>query len=86
MSRDQAKDLAELHKAIDEAPYSPPCENFPDAFFPDDRTSIDNKLAKELCRVCPVIAECGRYALKWAEFGIWGGMTAQDRKRIRSGS
>ena len=39
--------------------------------------------AKQLCQMCPLKALCAEYALEAREeFGIWGGLTAQDRKTI----
>ena len=42
--------------------------------------------ALELCVGCPVMAECLGYALSMpvaADFGIWGGTTANQRIRLR---
>jgi WhiB family redox-sensing transcriptional regulator len=40
--------------------------------------------AKAVCRVCPVRSECLEYALVAGEkFGVWGGLTEQERKRVR---
>lgn len=41
-------------------------------------------LAKQLCAVCPVIDDCRHYALEQREkFGIWGGLTPQERGAVR---
>ena len=48
------------------------------------RGDIDR--AKAVCATCPVIKECGDYALEWDERrlpGVWGGMTGQERRRER---
>lgn len=38
------------------------------------------RLARELCDVCPVREECARFALAIGEeHGIWGGTTSQER-------
>jgi WhiB family redox-sensing transcriptional regulator len=38
--------------------------------------------ATAICRVCPVLEPCADHALAVDEaFGIWGGMTEQDRRR-----
>ncbi|MFV9429029.1 WhiB family transcriptional regulator [Rhodococcus aetherivorans] len=38
------------------------------------------KLAKDVCRRCPVLAACRDHALCTRELhGIWGGMTARER-------
>ncbi|OUS96361.1 WhiB family transcriptional regulator [Rhodococcus sp. NCIMB 12038] len=39
--------------------------------------------AAALCRHCPVLMECGAYALdNRVEFGIWGGMTERQRRAL----
>ena len=36
--------------------------------------------AKELCKQCPVIAQCRQYALSVSEpYGIWGGLSESER-------
>ncbi|MFE4632846.1 WhiB family transcriptional regulator [Streptomyces sp. NPDC056773] len=41
--------------------------------------------AKEVCALCPVQRDCLRHALKVVEpFGIWGGLTEGERRRLRS--
>lgn len=42
--------------------------------------------AKSVCRRCPVIGECRDYALANPSVsGTWGGLTEQERNRIRDG-
>jgi len=42
--------------------------------------------ARELCRECPVMADCLAYALANDErFGVWGGLTAAERREIKKG-
>jgi WhiB family transcriptional regulator, redox-sensing transcriptional regulator len=54
----------------------------PDLFFPERGAST--REAKEVCRGCVVRAECLEYALANGEkFGIWGGMSERERRRIR---
>ena len=46
----------------------------------------DPRLKKELrktCFGCPVLAECQDYAVKHEKHGFWGGMTPQERGRLR---
>tara|TARA_B110000459_G_scaffold81883_1_gene92069 strand:- start:1290 stop:1607 length:318 start_codon:yes stop_codon:yes gene_type:complete len=70
-----------------------PCAQAPDLFFPE----IENvkfsaqssvRMAVNACKkACPLIVECGSYALKYREeHGVWGGMSAVDRKRILKGA
>ena len=54
----------------------------PDLFFPERGAST--REAKEVCRGCIVRAQCPEYALVNSEkFGIWGGMSERERRRIR---
>lgn len=54
----------------------------PDAFFPPKG---DNGLAaKKICASCPVIYECGEYALNnRMEEGVWGGMSGHELRIAR---
>jgi WhiB family redox-sensing transcriptional regulator len=43
--------------------------------------------AKAICAVCPVVAECLEYAMEFDEhggYGIFGGLTAKERQRLRN--
>ena len=54
----------------------------PDLFFPERGAST--REAKEVCRGCVVREDCLEYALGNSEkFGIWGGMSERERRRIR---
>ncbi len=54
----------------------------PDLFFPERGAGIQE--AKAVCRACVVREECLEYSLVNGEkFGIWGGMTERERRRIR---
>ncbi len=54
----------------------------PDLFFPERGAST--REAKGVCRGCVVREECLEYALVNGEkFGIWGGMSERERRRIR---
>jgi hypothetical protein len=75
---EQKRDWLILQKAIEEAPTQIPCTNFPDAWFPENADTTlmaASHQARELCRECPVIRECGTYGLKHENWGTWGGMT-----------
>lgn len=46
--------------------------------------ALQIQAAKAVCAVCPVAAEC----LRWAEeqheyYGVWGGLTEEERKEQR---
>ncbi len=54
----------------------------PDLFFPERGAST--REAKEVCRACVVREECLEYAIvKGEKFGIWGGMSERERRRVR---
>jgi WhiB family redox-sensing transcriptional regulator len=54
----------------------------PDLFFPERGAST--REAKSVCGSCEVRAECLEYALDHAEkFGIWGGLSERERRRLR---
>jgi WhiB family redox-sensing transcriptional regulator len=54
----------------------------PDLFFPERGAST--REAKEVCRGCVVREACLEYALANGEkFGIWGGLSERERRRIR---
>lgn len=52
----------------------------PDWWF-DEETQ---ELAKAICSNCPLVEACLRYALSnKEEHGVWGGMTAEERWKLR---
>ena len=54
----------------------------PDLFFPERGAST--KEAKAVCQGCVVQNDCLEFALQNGEkFGIWGGMSERERRRIR---
>lgn len=56
----------------------------PEAFFPEKGGST--REAKKICQGCMVKEECLEYALAHDErFGIWGGMSERERRRIKRG-
>jgi len=65
------------------------CEQLPFAFFPEDSVWPSERrlmvsTAKEVCGRCPLQNECADYGLAANEdFGIWGGLTAEDRKTLK---
>lgn len=53
----------------------------PEQFFSSDEDKQSAALA--LCAACPVRSECLEHALSTREpYGIWGGTTEHERKRI----
>ena len=54
----------------------------PDIFHPEQGES--NRPAKKICAGCFVSSQCLEYALATnQEFGIWGGTSEHDRRRIK---
>jgi WhiB family redox-sensing transcriptional regulator len=54
----------------------------PEAFFPEKGGST--REAKRICTGCEVRSECLEYALAHDErFGIWGGMSERERRRLK---
>jgi WhiB family redox-sensing transcriptional regulator len=51
-------------------------------FFPAN--ADEEAEALSICATCPVRAQCLEYAVRNKEiYGIWGGTTADQRRRIR---
>ena len=59
----------------------------PDLFFPEGTTGPALQTAdraRRLCKTCPVQARCLDWALDHhAAFGIWGGLTEDERRDLR---
>jgi WhiB family redox-sensing transcriptional regulator len=54
----------------------------PELFFPEAGGSV--REAKQICRACEERAECLAYALANDErFGVWGGLSEKERRRLR---
>lgn len=57
----------------------------PEAFFPEKGGST--REAKKVCDGCEVRAQCLEYALENDErFGIWGGLSERERRKLRRGA
>lgn len=54
----------------------------PEQFFPD--VGANTRDARQVCAECPVRKACLQYALNRQEqHGIWGGLSARDRRRLK---
>ena len=54
----------------------------PALMFPEPGESADP--GKQVCAGCPVLVKCRDHALRHNErFGVWGGLSENDRKRLR---
>lgn len=57
----------------------------PDVFFPEVGSAPLAQVRK-ICAGCPVSAECLELALRERiVWGVWGGLTSAERKRLRRG-
>jgi WhiB family redox-sensing transcriptional regulator len=57
----------------------------PEAFFPEKGGST--REAKSVCKGCDVRKECLEYALARDErFGIWGGLSERERRKLKRGA
>lgn len=74
------------------SPSQPPrdgaCKSYPtEWWFPPKhatKESMENMAsAKKICSSCHVRQECLEYAIVWEAFGIWGGMTENQRMHLR---
>jgi hypothetical protein len=59
----------------------------PDLFYPEDYEG-DGKVelriqARRICQGCSHIVECAEWGIQNEKHGIWGGLTAHERKVIR---
>ena len=53
-----------------------------DLFFPERGAST--RKAKAICAACPVREACLEFAIRHGErFGIWGGLSERERRKIR---
>lgn len=83
-SPEQVADWLELARAADEIADNLPCRQAPDLYFATQTEGHYSQLAIRACSDCPIRQMCGEYAIKHNETeGIWGGLTAGERKRIR---
>ena len=59
--------------------------NVPDQDLRGARKTEAAEAAIDMCRKCPVLKQCLEYALRhpeYTEYGIWGGTTPPQRRRI----
>lgn len=57
----------------------------PELFFPTRYEPSAYREARAVCRRCPVATQCADYAIANRErFGMWGGLSPDQRDAIRS--
>ncbi|NHZ71435.1 MAG: WhiB family transcriptional regulator [Proteobacteria bacterium] len=69
---------------LDERPWAvfAACTETPDvSFFP--QTKDEERAALAICTICPVREDCLEHAIETRErFGVWGGLTEKERKKV----
>lgn len=81
-----ANDFDDLFEAVEEQWQERAlcAQTDPEAFFPEKGGST--REAKRICQGCEVKPECLEYALHNDErFGIWGGLSERERRRLKRG-
>jgi WhiB family redox-sensing transcriptional regulator len=58
------------------------CAGKQELFFSDHKASVVRE-AKKFCDVCVVRTQCLAHAMKHDEYGIWGGLTANERRKAK---
>jgi WhiB family redox-sensing transcriptional regulator len=53
----------------------------PELFFSDRVRDI--VAAKSICYGCPLIQSCAQWAIRFEEFGVFGGLSAKERHLLR---
>lgn len=79
----QEQDYVQLIDLMREQAGNAPCEQWPDAFHPNVGENDVIRSAKSLCQTCPVIKQCAEYGVKWENEGIYGGLTGNERAKLR---
>lgn len=67
---------------------NPPCAQIdPELFFyPETNSGVDIhnfKYAKQICSTCPYREPCAEYGLHNRVYGVWGGLSENERDQIR---
>ena len=55
----------------------------PPVFF-YEHNPISDEIAKKFCVGCPVISPCLEHALRYDEYGVWGGTSERERNKIKT--
>ena len=73
-----------LVRLLDSIKEPTPCAKDPELFY-EEKDKIATEMAIELCKKCPVVDLCLAAGLEEPmQFGVWGGMSAEDRKILKS--
>lgn len=57
----------------------------PEVWFRDGKggRSSEDRFAIRICRRCKIKDECLQWAMENEDWGIWGGLTAEERRKRR---
>lgn len=55
----------------------------PEAFFPNAGGNSETRAAKRSCASCLHMDECLEWGLHHEAAGIWGGLSAHEREKVR---
>ena len=55
----------------------------PQMFFPESGDGTASRAARAVCDGCPCLDPCLEWAIVNESYGIWGGTTEVERRRIR---
>lgn len=58
------------------------CSGKQEFFFSDHKATFVRE-AKKICASCVVRQQCLAHAMKHDEYGVWGGLTANERRKAR---
>lgn len=59
------------------------CRGHANAHWWFSKEAADIKRAKAICQNCPVLDPCRRHGMDNERYGTWGGLTDEERQRIR---
>ena len=66
-----------------------PCQDSPELFYPEDFSRdvemnvMAERIAKSLCKQCPLMLMCRDYAIASQQmYGIWGALSPDNRRAI----
>ncbi len=57
-----------------------------DLFFMENaaESQLITPTLRRMCRDCPILSECREYSVVHENNGFWGGMTKDERQRLRA--
>lgn len=57
---------------------------YPELWFPvEDTTGVGYDLARKICSSCQVLEQCQKHGIEHERHGMWGGLTAKQRREAR---